>query len=656
MPTDPLPPSRPVPPLISAPAFVAADLPRRQTILGPILTSKTLALLYGPRGLGKTFVALGIAWAAASGKSFLGWQASRPHRVLYLDGEMAADELQQRLLQFGPPPPTLDLMVSDLHRGDRVDIAYAKGLLDLIRNWGNPELVVIDNLASLAGFTTGDTDRWHELQRGLIVQRRHGRAVLMVHHANKEGLQRGTSRREDVVDLVMAMRRPADYDPGQGARFEIHFEKARRLHGASVEPIEARLGTDEFGRPHWHWQPAIVSDLDRVVALLKDGLTGNEIARELGLTRAKAYRLRAKAMETGLLERFAVQATSASRRLRPPRHQGGGFHHFFVDVRKGRAHLGNHCRRLLAELRGRRGRHGKRALHQRLDVERAPLDDTELFQPAKSRIEQEGLVAHPVSAPASATVGAVLIALADLLPGRPPGIRRQLGRGIMEQGDGAAGVDHAVEPPQRIRAIHPVERAAHDDQVEGAELGSEIVGAAGDEADVRRLCVLGGPRAGLGQHVGRRVHGHHLGRERREGAGERAGTAAKVEQAMPGAQGGGPGDPADQRRRIGHPSLLVVRGGGAETVGLERDRLGIERHELLLARPENELLPISPSKPGPNRGQVGAARSTANERCNRARAARAGWPLHTFSVGIDVDQWGNERRPIRRVHAQSGEK
>src|SRR6266436_3484628 len=77
--------------------FIASELPERRTILDPILSSNTLALLYGPRGLGKSFVALGIAWAAASGGSFLGWQASRPHRVLYIDGEMATVGLQARL-------------------------------------------------------------------------------------------------------------------------------------------------------------------------------------------------------------------------------------------------------------------------------------------------------------------------------------------------------------------------------------------------------------------------------------------------------------------------------------------------------------------------------------------------------------------------------
>jgi hypothetical protein len=56
----------PTPRVLSAPELLAADLPPNAAILDPILSPKTLALLYGPRGLGKTFAALGIAWAAAS--------------------------------------------------------------------------------------------------------------------------------------------------------------------------------------------------------------------------------------------------------------------------------------------------------------------------------------------------------------------------------------------------------------------------------------------------------------------------------------------------------------------------------------------------------------------------------------------------------------
>src|SRR5256885_6672235 len=159
--------------------LLPANPPPREFILEPILAQKSLALLYGPRGLGKTFVALGIAWAAASGESFLGWRASRPHRVLYIDGEMAAVDMQQRLRLLGSAPPTLDFMILDLQRGVPPDLGYIEGLAKLIRSWGDPELVVFDNLSSLAGFKTGDADCWNELQRFLLIQRKRGRAVLL---------------------------------------------------------------------------------------------------------------------------------------------------------------------------------------------------------------------------------------------------------------------------------------------------------------------------------------------------------------------------------------------------------------------------------------------------------------------------------------------
>ena len=288
----------------AAPDFDALALPERETILDPILATKSLALLYGPRGLGKTFVALGIAWAAASGASFLGWRASRPHRVVYVDGEMAATDLRERLAMLGPPPPALDLMVADLVDGLMPDLAHYDGQKRLMASWGDPELIVLDNLASLAGWRRGDPDRWHELQNFLGILRKQGRAVLMVHHANKQGAQRGSSRREDLLDLVMALRRPHNWKPSDGARFEIHFEKARRLHGEMLQPIEARL-TDSEER--WCWRPVRVEVLDHFVALIQDGLSPPEIAATLGLSLSTLYRLKRRARRLGRLPDLSTE-------------------------------------------------------------------------------------------------------------------------------------------------------------------------------------------------------------------------------------------------------------------------------------------------------------------------------------------------------------
>src|SRR5881394_4270692 len=95
---------------LTAPELVAECLPA-SPILAPILTSKSLALLHGPRGLGKTFLALAIARAVAAGESVLGWRSPRPHRVTYVDGEMAAADIRQRLARLGPLPPTLELIL-----------------------------------------------------------------------------------------------------------------------------------------------------------------------------------------------------------------------------------------------------------------------------------------------------------------------------------------------------------------------------------------------------------------------------------------------------------------------------------------------------------------------------------------------------------------
>ena len=77
--------------IVTAADLLAAQLPPRSDVLAPVLASDTAALVYGPSGIGKSFFALGVAWAVAAGGSFLGWQAPRPHRVLYVDGELGAD-------------------------------------------------------------------------------------------------------------------------------------------------------------------------------------------------------------------------------------------------------------------------------------------------------------------------------------------------------------------------------------------------------------------------------------------------------------------------------------------------------------------------------------------------------------------------------------
>src|ERR1700738_643103 len=102
------------------------------------------------------------------------------------------------------------------------------------------DLLILDNLSTLctSGSESG-SDAWVPMQNWLLSLRRRGISVLLVHHAGTNGRQRGTSRREDALDTVIALRRPEDYSPEQGARFEIHFEKLRnRVDAVGAIPFE----------------------------------------------------------------------------------------------------------------------------------------------------------------------------------------------------------------------------------------------------------------------------------------------------------------------------------------------------------------------------------------------------------------------------------
>jgi putative DNA primase/helicase len=283
------------PPILSAAELAQAALPRRPAILAPILPRAGQGLIYGPAGVGKSFMALGMAYAAATGTRFLRWRATRPHQVVYVDGELGPAELQRRLALFGPPPLTLKFSLAALNPGPLLDLADSDGQQRLMESWGDPELVVIDDTSSLSNLFSA-ADRWHDLQRFLMLQRQWERAVLLVHHANREGRPRGLSRREDSLDFILGLRRPQRWLTGDGACFEIHMEKARSVHGTDREPIVACLQDRD-----WHWTAAHHAPFERGVELLNNGMRVEAMGRALGISRASAFRLRRRARELGQL-------------------------------------------------------------------------------------------------------------------------------------------------------------------------------------------------------------------------------------------------------------------------------------------------------------------------------------------------------------------
>jgi putative DNA primase/helicase len=168
------------------------------------------------------------------------------------------------------------------------------------------DLLILDNLSTLlTSRSETASDAWVPMQNWLLKLRRQGKSVMLIHHAGTNGRQRGTSRREDALDTIIALRRPEDYSPEQGARFEILFEKLRnRVDAAGAIPFEARLETlDVDGQQRIRWSCCDLKPplLMRAAELFGDGLTVREVAATLHISKSEAGRLRIRASEDGLL-------------------------------------------------------------------------------------------------------------------------------------------------------------------------------------------------------------------------------------------------------------------------------------------------------------------------------------------------------------------
>jgi hypothetical protein len=139
------------------------------------------------------------------------------------------------------------------------------------------------------------------MQRFLLHQKQNQRAVLMVHHMNRDGDLHGTSRREAAVDLMIGLRSP-DAGPPGNARFEVHFEKCRRHRSAlPLMPLLAELETDSTGRAQWHWGPADSGYVHRAVTLINRGLSTRQVCETLDMSRSGFFRLKKRARALGLL-------------------------------------------------------------------------------------------------------------------------------------------------------------------------------------------------------------------------------------------------------------------------------------------------------------------------------------------------------------------
>jgi putative DNA primase/helicase len=313
--------------------FLNLTLPQREYIVEPWLPRQGLTMVYAPRGIGKTLIALGLAYAVSQGLPFLHWKIPKPKGVLYLDGEMPATVMQERLKAIAqstnnqqnspnnqatqdqitqtqkqstepPTPAPFRLLTPDLQKNGIPDLSTKRGQALIEPYLKNIDLIIVDNISTLCrSGKENEAEGWLPIQDWALNMRSAGRSVLFIHHAGKAGNQRGTSKREDVLDTVISLTRPENYKPSEGAVFQVHFQKARGFYGEAAKSFEVQLSTEQNNQLKWITRSLEESTHDKVVNLKNQGYKQQEIAGILDINKSNVSRHIKHATNMGLIDK-----------------------------------------------------------------------------------------------------------------------------------------------------------------------------------------------------------------------------------------------------------------------------------------------------------------------------------------------------------------
>jgi hypothetical protein len=198
------------------------------------------------RGVGKTAAMLGLTGAVANGGEFLQWKATRKFRVLYVEGELPGEEMQERIRSLVGENENFAVITPEDQPDSRIpSIVTAEGrrLIEEALVAHKAEVLVLDSISTLANIATNDESEWLVLCDWFRFLRNHyGLALFFLMHDGKTGLQRGHSKSEDLPDKSVQLFWENGYKGQDGLKFALTFDKARQpvkeAHSLSVELIE----------------------------------------------------------------------------------------------------------------------------------------------------------------------------------------------------------------------------------------------------------------------------------------------------------------------------------------------------------------------------------------------------------------------------------
>lgn len=239
----------------------------------PIFIEARSTLIYGAGGSGKSMFAFELAFAAANGQSIYYWKNDEPRRVFFLDTEMDYSDAAQRMEEIITRRNITEdngcftyynLSAENVETKSRriINLYCQETRNKLDREIDKHDIIFIDNLQN----ATRDYDHegkensssaWFVIHDWMKAWQDRGKTFFVIHHENRSGGYRGTSRLDGDFDNRIRISSP-DTMPAEGFELIFNIEKGR-----SIKPFHIKKDISAHRLPTcktcYGWKMDVVS-------------------------------------------------------------------------------------------------------------------------------------------------------------------------------------------------------------------------------------------------------------------------------------------------------------------------------------------------------------------------------------------------------------
>ena len=273
-------------------AGMADDLGEEEWICGPI-QGGTVGIIAAKQGVGKSMLALGMAWAISTGNSFASWETLAPKKVALIDVELSTRHISNRLNLYKWDPDTIRLDWQDwrdLHGVEHLLLGNPAHHKLLMEACADMDVIIIDNTTFCLENRKGETyaDSWRRVLELMNWARGTGKTLIFIDHKTHSGTVAGSIDKERSVDWVLKLE-GISLPGANPVMFDAEFAKVRYM--APRELTRKRIFTGHTGV----WTDEILESEDEIFARLKShGLNQESIQNEMEVKRTKYFELLAR--------------------------------------------------------------------------------------------------------------------------------------------------------------------------------------------------------------------------------------------------------------------------------------------------------------------------------------------------------------------------